>query len=338
MKIKTFATDVLIIGAGQAGLVAAHFLQQKKIPFLLVDSNQRTGDSWRSRYDSLQLLTPWNNNMLSGFSPNADKNSYPTKDEFADYLEQYAKHFLIPIYHKTTVEKLTKKGDTFIADTKVAQYRAKKVIVATGPFQVPYIPSNLGVISKKIFQLHSVSYRNAKQIRKKKILVVGGGGSGIQIGIDFSHNSYVTIAESKKLFFTNKYDLLYSIISKLVPISIVRLIVGLLGIRKIHTPGVEELLRNKKIIIKSGLIKIDNNKFFFADGSEDTFDCIIWATGFSFDYSWITVADVFDDQGKLRHVFGVSVVKGLYFVYPEKDYGFIRDLTKRVENLVKNIN
>src|SRR5947209_7527383 len=94
--------DVLIIGAGQAGLALGHHLQKTPLRFQLVDRHEQIGDSWRQRYDSLVLFTPRSYSALPGLALTGDQNGYPGKDEFADYLITYARNFNLPVTMGTT--------------------------------------------------------------------------------------------------------------------------------------------------------------------------------------------------------------------------------------------
>jgi cation diffusion facilitator CzcD-associated flavoprotein CzcO len=96
--MATFAhtLDVLIVGAGQAGLALGYHLRTTPLRFQLVDRYGRVGDSWRRRYDSLVLFTPRAYSGLPGLPVPGDPDSYPTKDEIADYLERYAVEFDLP--------------------------------------------------------------------------------------------------------------------------------------------------------------------------------------------------------------------------------------------------
>ena len=98
--------QTIVVGGGQAGLAAGYFLAQQGHPFIILDENKRTGQAWRSRWDSLRLFTPSKYSSLPGMSfPNADF-SFPTKDEVADYLEAYAGKFHLPVQHGVKVEAL----------------------------------------------------------------------------------------------------------------------------------------------------------------------------------------------------------------------------------------
>ncbi len=105
------AVDTLIVGGGQAGLAIGYWLAQEGSSFLIVDENARTGDSWRQRWDSLRLFTPGKYDGLPGGAPfPGDRLSFPTKDELADYLEDYKRRFDLPIVHNVRVDGLVSDG------------------------------------------------------------------------------------------------------------------------------------------------------------------------------------------------------------------------------------
>ncbi len=95
--LLTPIVDVLVIGAGQAGLALGQQLQQTGLSFLIVDRHARVGDSWRQRFDSLTLFTPRSYSGLPGMPVSGDPEGYADKDEIADYLESYAQRFSMPL-------------------------------------------------------------------------------------------------------------------------------------------------------------------------------------------------------------------------------------------------
>ncbi len=124
--------DLIIIGAGQAGLTMGYYLKQEGYNFLLLEAGKRVGDSWRNRYDSLQLFTPRSYSSLPGMTLIGEKNEFPYKDEIATYLEEYARHFQLPVQLQTEVLKIKKEKEIFelhtpteILQTKKSYYRIR---------------------------------------------------------------------------------------------------------------------------------------------------------------------------------------------------------------------
>ncbi|CAM3714372.1 hypothetical protein MALU111345_18745 [Marinicrinis lubricantis] len=148
--------DAIVIGAGQAGLAAGYHLKKKNRHFLIIDQAEQAGDSWRNRYDTLQLFTPRWYSSLPGLSLLGDPGGYPCKDEMAQYFQNYAEFFQLPIQFKTTVTSLTKVDEEFFIQTAQGEeYTASQVIVATGAFHKPFIPEFAKVVPEQMKQLHS---------------------------------------------------------------------------------------------------------------------------------------------------------------------------------------
>ena len=123
---------VLVIGAGQAGLAAGHHLSQADMPFVIVDAARHVGDSWRARYDGLTLFTPRQFSALPGMNLPGNREGYPDRDEFADYLESYAERFRLPVRLETRVDRLVAMDDGFEAALSNGEtLHASEVIVAT---------------------------------------------------------------------------------------------------------------------------------------------------------------------------------------------------------------
>src|SRR5215204_2869099 len=102
--------QTVVIGAGQAGLSVGYHLARHNLPFVILDANQRIGDAWRQRWDSLRLFTPARFDGLDGMPFPAAPDSFPTKDAMADYLESYAAHFKLPVRTSVRVEHLRREG------------------------------------------------------------------------------------------------------------------------------------------------------------------------------------------------------------------------------------
>src|SRR5436190_6417009 len=117
MATRNRTLDILIIGAGQAGLALGYHLKQTPLRFQLVEGHKRIGDSWRKRYESLVLFTPRAYSSLPGLKVPGDTEGYPTKDELADYLERYATQFELPALTDTPIHRLERTDEVFRATT-----------------------------------------------------------------------------------------------------------------------------------------------------------------------------------------------------------------------------
>jgi putative flavoprotein involved in K+ transport len=178
--------QTIVIGGGQAGLAAGYFLAQRGNGFAILDEHKRTGEAWRNRWDSLRLFTPSKYNGLPG-SPFPKPDFYfPTKDEVADYLEEYAGHLSLPVRHGIKVEALSRSDQGYRLSTSAGSFHARNVIVATGAYQKPYTPAFAGELDPAILQLHSSAYCNPQQVTVQNLLVVGAGNSGVEISLELA--------------------------------------------------------------------------------------------------------------------------------------------------------
>jgi len=175
--------DTLIIGGGQAGLAMSAHLGKRGVPHLIVERH-RIAERWRSeRWDSLVANGPaWHDRFPGMEFAGVDPNGFATKAEIVDYFEAYAREIAAPIRCGVEVKSLRKNqaGRGFLGDTSAGVIEADHVVVATGPFQRPVIPTAVPT-GAGIDQIHSAAYRNPGQLRAGAVLVVGAGSSGAQI-------------------------------------------------------------------------------------------------------------------------------------------------------------
>jgi putative flavoprotein involved in K+ transport len=176
----------VVIGGSQAGLAVGYYLRKRSLPFVILDENGRIGDAWRKRWDSLRLFTPTRYNSLPGMPFPGLPWAYPTKDETADYLEGYARAFELPVRTGVKVDRLSKAGDRFEVTCGEHTLFAENVVVATGAFNNPRVPSFARELDESIGQLHSKEYRNPSRIQEGDVLVVGAGNSGAEIAIELA--------------------------------------------------------------------------------------------------------------------------------------------------------
>ncbi len=221
----------------------------------------------------------------------------------------------------TNVFKIRKSGNEFEVYTLKEVLRSKRVIIASGAFQRPFIPSISQNLSNELFQIHSSQYQFPKQIPDGPVLIVGGGNSGTQIAVELAQSREVTIGVSHPLSFLPLKIMGKSIFAWLEKIGL--LYAGTdtrrgrwFQKRKDPIFGFEcrELIRNGVIIVKPKVVSVMQNKIVFSDGSTCNFKNIVWSTGFIPNYEWIEVEGVVNQAGLPIHTRGVSGVQGLYYI------------------------
>jgi len=313
--------DVIVIGAGQAGLALGHHLARRGVRFLLVDAGPEIGHSWRNRWDSLRLFSPAQFDSLPGLPFPAPADTHPTKDDVADYLAAYAAHFALPVRLNAPVLRLHRDADGgFAVTTPTKTLHAAQVVVATGPFQTPSIPAVADQLDPLIPQLHSAEYRNPGQLPAgSRVLVVGAANSGLQIAAELAGTCTVTVAvgstpvqlpqriAGRDLFSWLSVARFFTLPSSSRLARRLRrrgdLVIGSSG----------RALRRRGIGFRPRLAGFSGRTARFADGTALDVDAVVWATGYRPDHSWLHVPGVVVD-GQVRHDAGVTDVPGLYFL------------------------
>jgi Pyridine nucleotide-disulphide oxidoreductase len=187
--------DVVVVGGSQAGLTMGWHIAQEGLRFVVLEAGPDVGHVWRSRWDSLKLFTPAQYDALPGMAFPAPADTCPTKDPVADYLQSYAKAFDLPVRLDAKVTELRRLEDgSFEVYTGDATYQARQVVVATGPFQVPFVPPQGAKLDPSVTQVHSADYRNPQALPDGPVLVVGGGNSGFQIAEELAATRQVDLS------------------------------------------------------------------------------------------------------------------------------------------------
>src|SRR3712207_5451744 len=160
-----------------------YYLKEQERDFVILDAGDRIGDAWRRRWDSLRLFTPAALSGLPGMPFPFPGGYFPTKDETAGYLEEYARKFDLPVCLGRHVDSLRREGDGYLASVGEERYIAENVVVATGPYHTPRIPDFAEGLDPSIIHLHSSAYRRPEQIPEGAVLVVGASNSGSEISL-----------------------------------------------------------------------------------------------------------------------------------------------------------
>ena len=314
------AVDVLVIGGGQAGLAMGYHLAQSGRSFQIVDAGAETGEAWRSRWDSLRLFTSGRYDNLPGLPFPAGPDTYPGKDDVASYLQAYAAKFGLPVRLNTNVTSLTRSDGGYVAKAGDEALEARQVVVATGPFQVPFIPPIAEALDPGVHQIHSAHYRRPETLPAGKVLVVGAANSGGQIAAELSATHHVELSVGQRLPAIPQRPLGRDIwawttalrLDKVTASS--RLGRRLAGRDQVIGPGPRQLARRHGIRIRPRAAGAAGRTVTFADASAADFDAVVWASGFRADHTWIDIPGVTDGRGRIRHQRGVTPSPGLYML------------------------
>jgi putative flavoprotein involved in K+ transport len=311
--------DVLVIGGGQAGLVMGYHLAQRGLRFRILDASAEIGEAWRRRWDSLKLFTPAQYDNLPGMPFPASKDTYPDKDDVADFLKTYVERFALPVQLNSAVRWLTKVGDTYVAKTDEETFEAQQVVVATGPFQIPFTPSLAEKFHPDVVQLHSVDYRNLESVPEGRVLVVGGANTGCQIALELSETHEVEISVGQRLPTIPQRPLGRDVWWWGTKVGLTRLAVASrlgkrLSQRDVVIGGGLKELRRLGVKVQPRLVDASGRIATFEGGETTEVDAVLWATGYRTDHSWIDLPDLKDERGLVKHERGVTAFSGLYLL------------------------
>jgi putative flavoprotein involved in K+ transport len=313
--------DVVVIGAGQAGLAVGHHLARRGISFAILEAGPEVGHSWRSRWDSLRLFSPAQYDSLPGLAFPAAPDTHPGKDDVADYLAAYADHFSLPVQLDSPVLRLHRdESGGFVVTTPTETLRAAQVVVATGPFQVPRVPEVAAGLDPLVGQLHSAHYRNPGQLPDgAHVLVVGAANSGLQIAAELVSTCTVTVAVGTRPTELPQRIAGRDLFSWLSRARFFTLPAHTRIARRLRSRGDivigtrSSMLRRRGVGFRPRLTGLEGRTARFADGTSTEVDAVLWATGYRSDHSWLHVPGVVVD-GEVRHDRGVTEVPGLYFI------------------------
>ena len=311
--------DVIVVGAGQAGLAIGWYLARLGLRFLVLEASAELGRSWRSRWDSLTLFTPTQYDALPGMPFPAPADTYPTKEPVADYLRAYADAFRLPVRLNSRVTSLGRSGDGFEVRTADETFSARRVVVATGPFQIPFVPPAAGGLDSPVTQLHSADYRNPQALPDGPVLVVGGGNSGLQIAEELSASRRVDVSIGTSPPMLPQRLAGRDLFWWLTRLGLMRVPAESRLGRRVQARGEFVIGTSRRQLKRAGvtfrprLVGADGRTVRFADGSTLDVGVVVWATGYRSDYSWISVPGVVRN-GRVAHRRGVTDVPGLYFL------------------------
>lgn len=311
--------EVVVIGAGQAGLTIGYFLAQQGRRFVILDEADSIGAAWRTRWESLTLFTPRRYSGLPGLPFPGDPEDYPIRDEVIAYLEQYAKTFDLPIKLNSRVRRLGSEDGRFLLEVDGGTITADQVVVATGPFQMPFIPEFAGRLAPDLFQVHSIEYLKPGDVPAGTVLVVGGGNTGFQIAKELAATHNVCLAVGSRQTPLPQRFLGRDLFWWLTKTGVLnKTVESRLGRKLRHRDTLigsspRELRQRYRVELKPRAVDASGRVVRFEDGSEGEVDALIWATGYRSDYSWIELP-VLDPDGRVRHRRGVTDVPGLCFL------------------------
>ena len=330
--------ETVIIGGGQAGLATGYHLRKRGRPFVILDANQRIGDAWRNRWDSLRLFTPARYSGLPGWRHPGPTLSFPTKDEMADYLEAYAARFDLPVSTGVAVDGVHRDGKQFVVTSANGRFEADNVVVASGSHRSPRVPDFAAELDQSIVQLHSCEYSSPTQLREGPALIVGAGNSGAEIALEVSRTHPTSLSGRS----VGQLPVKHGANAARFVLPVVRFTghhvltlaspIGRKAMAQFLTNGAPLIRTKRKDLTAAGVdlvprtTQVRDGYPVLDDGRVLEVANVIWCTGFLPGFAWIDL-DIFGDDGRPVHRRGaVPDQPGLYFVGLQFQYAATSDV------------
>ncbi|MEX0972630.1 MAG: NAD(P)-binding domain-containing protein [Solirubrobacterales bacterium] len=336
MSVATERVETAIVGAGQAGLSTGYHLAKLDRPFLVLDEQGRVGDNWRRHYDSLRLYSPARLDGLPGMPFPASATTFPTKDQMADYLEEYVSAFGLPVRGGTRVERVSRNGRGYIVDCGDRRLEAENVVVATGTFGRSYTPELAAHLDPEIVQLHSSEYQNPFQLREGPVLVVGASHSGADVAIDVAggHRTILCGRDTGEIPFDIEARPALAVGWRVMSFLARRVLTLRTPIGRKMRPKIRghggPLLRFKRADLDAAGVErttarvagVRDGRPELDDGTVLDVANVIWCTGFKQEFSWIDLPVIGQDGWPEEERGVVEAAPGLYFTGLAFQYAF----------------
>jgi thioredoxin reductase len=366
-------SDVLVVGAGPAGIAVSACLKRAAVPHAIVEREPHIASSWRRHYERLHLHTVKEYSALPGAPWPADAPRYPSREQVVAYLTRYAADHAVQPELGVTVTRIARTGDRFVVETSHGTRSPRAVVMATGYNGVPTVPEIAGRAAFTGAVMHSRDYRHARPFIGRRTLVVGCGNSGAEIALDLAEQGVDVAMVVRGPVHVVPRDLLgrpsqkTTVLLSPLPVRVrdaiagtmLRLAVGDLsrwGIvrptigptRMIEENGRVPMLDIGTIaMVKAGRIRVvpavaslTANTVHFVNGTVQPFDAIILATGYTpgLDRVIDGFAAVADARGRPRHFGAETDIPGLYFVgYRNPPTGALREIAREAPRVAEAI-
>ena len=308
-----YKVDIVVIGAGQAGLSAAYHLKREGLEpgkgFVVLDDEFGSGGAWQHRWDSLTLSNVNGINDLPGMTfseaVNRDDKQLRANVALPQYYEKYEKAFDLPVIRPVNVLKVTERNGRFLIHTNGLQFSAKGIINATGTWKTPHCPKYPGWDKFKGRQLHTGEYKNAAEFIGKHVIVVGGGISAVQLLGELSKVTQTTWVTRRPPDF-RPYEFNPELGREAVAMVDERVRKGLPPKSVVSvtglpiTPAIADMLKSGVLDRKPMFQEITENGVKWEDGTEMDADVIFWNTGFRHSLDHLDPLGLKNEQGGIE--------------------------------------
>lgn len=310
----SYTFDIIVVGAGQAGLAAGYYLQQTGLSFAMLEAAAEVGGSWPHYYDSLRLFSPAGRSSLPGLPFPGPAQHYPTRDEVVDYLRHYARHFALPVITDARVMRVERTATGFCIHTAPGHvYLSRGLIAATGAFHRPHMPHLTGQETFTGQVLHAATYQNPVPFVNQRVVVVGAGNSAIQIGVELARVARVTLATREPIHFRRQKLLGQDIHHWAWLLGLDQVPAGLFmpkaaAIGVLDTGVYQRAIAAGQPERRPMFTRFTPRGVVWSDGTEEPIDAVIYATGYRPSLDYLADVGVLDADDQPAHQRGISTI------------------------------
>jgi putative flavoprotein involved in K+ transport len=363
--------EIVIVGSGPAGLTTAGALRSIGLEAVVLDQDDRIGSSWARRYERLHLHTVRAFSGLAGFPIPRHYPKYLSKEQYAQYLRAYARHFELNCILSNPVRRVRPAEDgraqDLTVETEGGTWRSRVVVMATGQFGIPIVPNWPGLKEYRGRVLHSSRYGSGLAFAGERVLVVGAGNSGAEIATDLAEQGASFVAISIRTpppivprdllgIPAQVFGLLMSRLPARLADSIgsglARMALGDLTRYGLGKPawlpftarripvidvGFVREVRNGRVGVRPDIARFIHTGVVYDDGRQEAFDVVIAATGFRTGLDrLLEVPGLLDANGLPVNPRAVSPRRGLFFMgYFESHRGHLYEANLASRRLAK---
>jgi cation diffusion facilitator CzcD-associated flavoprotein CzcO len=305
--------DIVVIGAGQAGLAVSYYLRRTPWSWTVLDGEVGPGAAWRHGWDSLRLFSPAQWSSLPGWPMPASTEGTPTRDDVLDYFAAYEARYTLPIQRPVRVQAVRHGDGALLVESDRGHYRTRVVVSATGTWSTPYIPRYPGHELFQGIQIHSAAYHTPDLFAGQRVLIVGGGNSGAQILAEVSQVAQTTwVTPEPPHFLPDDVDgrVLFERATErfrsmqegqlIEPAGGLGDIVMVPSVKEARARGVLHSVRLFRTFTPDGVI--------WPDGRAMQVDAVIWCTGFRWALDHLAPLSIFEADGQIA-VSGTRAVR-----------------------------
>ncbi len=296
--------DVVVVGAGQAGLAVGYYLRRTGLSHVLLDGSHAPGGSWPATWPSLRLFSPAQASSLPGWLMPDGGDEYPSRDTVADYLARYERRYRLPVRRPVRVHGVRSVGDRLQVDSDRGAWQARAVVSATGIAGTPHVPAFPGRESFAGRQLHSSDYRTASPFAGQSVLIVGGGNSGVQILAEVSRASDTTwVTQRPPRFMADDVDgraLFAAATRRQHALAGGRRAAGVHALGDIvMVPPVKDARGRGVLTARTLPARLVPDGAIWPDGRFRGLDAVIWCTGFRPTLDHLSALGLMEADGRL---------------------------------------